>query len=47
MKETKSPHQHEAVSYCKISASETLKLFREIAENVLVVEVIPKAYSCS
>lgn len=36
-----------AVSCCKVSASETLRLFREIAEKVLVVEVVPKAYSCN
>lgn len=38
---------HSAVSCCKVSASETLKLFREIAEKVLVVEVVPKACSCN
>lgn len=46
MKETKTL-LHAAVSYCKTSASETLKLLREIAENVLAVEVVPKAYSCN
>lgn len=46
MKETKNTYTA-AASCCKISALKTLKLFREIVENVSVEEVVPKAYSCN